>query len=89
MWAIVADFADVTAMVKEGANLYSTDQAAQVPAVIDMRQGALEGSNVQPVLEISHMIEVTRAYQLTANITQSQQDLMRQAVSKLGDMPNM
>jgi flagellar basal-body rod protein FlgF len=84
----VADFADVTAMVKEGANLYSTDQAAQVPAVIDMRQGALEGSNVQPVLEISHMIEVMRAYEATATLSKNQQDMKLEAVQKLGSMPS-
>ena len=33
-----------------------------------MQQGMLEGSNVQPVIEISHMIEVMRAYQTTATL---------------------
>ena len=51
-------------------------------------QGALESSNVQPVLEISHMIEVMRAYQATASLSQSQEDLTRQAIDKLGAMPN-
>jgi len=84
----IADFADVTAMVKEGANLYSTGQAAQVPEVIDLRQGALEGSNVQPVLEISHMIEVMRAYEATATLSKNQQDMKLEAVQKLGSMPS-
>ena len=30
------------------------------------------------------MIEVMRAYQATATMTQSQEDLMRQAIDKLG-----
>ncbi len=53
-----------------------------------IKQGALESSNVQPVLEISHMIEVMRAYQATASLSQSQEDLTRQAIDKLGAMPN-
>ncbi|MCP5412442.1 MAG: flagellar basal-body rod protein FlgF [Alphaproteobacteria bacterium] len=83
----VVDFADDAALTKEGANLYSTDQAPTVPAVLDIRQGALEGSNVQPVLEISHMIEVMRAYEATATLSKNQQDMQTDAVEKLGSMP--
>lgn len=83
----VADFADENAMVKEGASLYATDQMAVTPPVINMRQGALESSNVQPVVEISHMIEVMRAYEATATLTKSQQDMQADAVEKLGTMP--
>jgi len=84
----VVDFADPAAMTKEGANLYSTSQAPVAPATVNMRQGALEASNVQPVLEISHMIEVMRAYEATATMSKSQDDLMRQAIDKLGQMPS-
>ena len=52
-----------------------------------MRQGALESSNVQPVIEISHMIEVMRAYEATATLTKNQQDMQMTAVEKLGAMP--
>jgi len=34
------------------------------------------------------MIEVMRAYQATASLNQSQEDLTRQAIDKLGAMPN-
>ena len=74
--------------MKQGANLYSTTQTADAAAGATMRQGMLEGSNVQPVIEISHMIEVMRAYQTTATLSSSQEDLMRQAIDKLGAMPN-
>ena len=50
-------------------------------------QGTLEGSNVQPVVEISRMIDVMRAYQATATMTKSQEDLLRQAIDKLGATP--
>jgi flagellar basal-body rod protein FlgF len=53
-----------------------------------VRQGALEASNVQPIIEISHMIEVMRAYEATASLSKSQEDLMRQAINQLGQMPN-
>ena len=84
----VVDFADPNAMVKQGSNLYSTGQTATAPASINLRQGALEASNVQPVIEISHMIEVMRAYEATASLSKSQEDMMRQAIDKLGQMPS-
>ena len=85
----VVAFDNEQAMLKEGSSLYTSSETPKAADKASVQQGMLEASNVEPVVEISHMIEVTRAYQLTANITQSQQDLMRQAVSKLGDMPNM
>jgi flagellar basal-body rod protein FlgF len=48
----------------------------------------LESSNVQPVLEISRMIEVMRAYEATATLSSKQQDMQREAVEKLGAYPN-
>jgi flagellar basal-body rod protein FlgF len=85
----VVAFDNEQAMLKEGASLYTSSETPKPADNAAIQQGMLEASNVEPVVEISHMIEVTRAYQLTASMTQSQQDLMREAVSKLGDMPNM
>jgi flagellar basal-body rod protein FlgF len=84
----LVDFADDRALTKQGANLYSTSQTATAATTATVGQGKLESSNVQPVLEISHMIEVMRAYQATASLNQSQEDLTRQAIDKLGAMPN-
>lgn len=83
----VVDFANPRAMTKEGANLYSTTQTATAPETVNLRQGSLEASNVQPVIEISHMIEVMRAYEATATLAKSQEDMMRQAIDKLGSQP--
>jgi len=83
----VVDFANSAALIKQGSNLYSTAQTPTVPAIINLRQGALEASNVQPVIEISHMIEVMRAYEATATLSKSQEDMIRQAIEKLGQTP--
>lgn len=82
----LAQFDDERALEKQGASLYATDQPPKTVEQPHIKQGALEGSNVEPVVEISHMLEVTRAYQMTANLTQSQQDLMQQAIDKLGQV---
>ena len=84
----LVNFADERAMTKQGSNLYSTSQAPTAAAGATIGQGMLESSNVQPVLEISHMIEVMRAYQATASLSQSQEDMNRQAIDRLGQMPH-
>ncbi|HEV2563183.1 MAG TPA: flagellar basal-body rod protein FlgF [Rhizomicrobium sp.] len=81
-------FDNETELKKEGASLYSTDQSSKPVDNPKIEQGTIETSNVQPVIEISHMLEVMRAYQATANLTQSQEDLARQAIDKLGSVPN-
>ena len=84
----VVTFPNERAMTKVGANLYSTTQAATPTVESTVAQRMLEGSNVKPVIEISHMVEVMRAYEMTATMTNSQEQLMRQAIDKLGSMPN-
>ena len=84
----LVDFANDRILVKEGSSLYSTTQTANAATGTTVRQGMLESSNVQPVIEISKMIEVTRSYEATATLSQSQEDLLRQAIDKLGSMPN-
>jgi len=74
--------------VQHGANVYSTTQIPTTSTNVNMRQGALEASNVQPVIEISHMIEVMRAYEATASLSKSEEDMMRQAIDRLGQMPS-
>lgn len=84
----VVTFPNERAMTKIGSNLYSTTQAATPTTESTVAQRMLEGSNVKPVIEISHMVEVMRAYEMTATMTNSQEQLMRQAIDKLGSMPN-
>jgi flagellar basal-body rod protein FlgF len=84
----VVNFADPSGMTKIGANLYSTSQAATPSDTVNLQQGALESSNVQPVIEISKMIEVMRAYEATATLSKSHEDLMTSAIDKLGSTPN-
>jgi len=81
-------FDNETALTKEGATLYSTTQTAQPTKAAQIKQGAIESSNVEPVVEISHMIEVMRAYQAVSNIMQSHDELKRQAVDKLSSTQN-
>jgi flagellar basal-body rod protein FlgF len=85
----MVNFADERALKKEGGSLYSTSQSPTTAAAnTRILQGTLETSNVEPVIEISRMIDVMRAYQATVTLAQSQSDLKRQAIEKLGSTPN-
>ena len=49
-----------------------------------MVQGFLEESNVDPVLEISRMIEVQRAYELGQSFIDKEDERIRSAIRALG-----
>jgi flagellar basal-body rod protein FlgF len=86
----IVDFANPRLLRKEGANLYAAPPGLPPVAATEAQvaQGMLESSNVAPVIEISHMIEVMRAYEATASLSRSQEELLRQAIERLGQTPN-
>ena len=57
-------------------------------ACILVRQGFIEKSNVNSVVEMSRMIEITRTYTQIASLLQQQSDLHKSAIEKLADVPN-
>ncbi|HUO99417.1 MAG TPA: flagellar basal-body rod protein FlgF [Rhizomicrobium sp.] len=77
-------FANERALTKRGASLYSTSQTPVPSTDATLKQGMLEGSNVQPVIEISRMVEMMRSYEATATLDKSAEDMKRQAIQKLG-----
>lgn len=84
----IVNFADERALQKAGASLYNAGaQAPQAVPNARVSQGMLERSNVEPVIEISRMIDVLRAYQASADLTKSGEDLLKQAIEKLGAVP--
>ncbi len=74
-------------LVKQGMSLYSApgQQPQPVTAATTLQQGMVEQSNVQPVLEMGRMIEVTRAYTSLTNLMTSADQLRQTAINKLGD----
>jgi flagellar basal-body rod protein FlgF len=82
----VVTFANLSTMEKVGDNLMQNTSNQQGAPATDakLRQGMLEGSNVNPILEVTRMIEVSRAYEQMAKMIDSQADLSTQAVQQLG-----
>ncbi len=71
----VVRFENPQAMQKVGDNLLTADPGQQPELVITPRitQGAVEGSNVQPVLEINRMIETQRSYDMVNGLMDKEQ----------------
>lgn len=82
----VARFASQGVLQKIGGNLYSAPVGSAPVQATDtrVRQGFLESSNVQPIVQITDMIEVQRAYERVSRIVDSTADLSRRAVERLG-----
>jgi flagellar basal-body rod protein FlgF len=80
----VASFAAPGALSKVGDNLW--DAQGQAQGVFDgiVLQGALEGSNVRPVVELTRLIEISRAYQSAARIVAGADELRKSAIERLG-----
>jgi flagellar basal-body rod protein FlgF len=85
----LVSFAQAQQLLKEGSNLYSagTGVAAQPDTASRLRQGFVEKSNVNSVVEMSRMIEVTRTYTQISTLLQQQSDLQKSALEKLADVP--
>ncbi len=85
----VVNFAQAQRLLKEGSNLYSAGEGggAQPDITSKVRQGFIEKSNVNSVVEMSRMIEVTRTYTQISALLQQQSDLHKSAIEKLADVP--
>lgn len=79
-------FANPGALEKSGDNLYrnTSNLTAERAETATLRQGHLENSNVKPILEISRMVEVSRAYEQASKMIDSGADLSRRSIERLG-----
>ena len=82
----VYQFANLGALDKAGGNLYQNASNQQPTAATDakVRQGMLEGSNVNSIIEITRMIEVSRAYEQVTQMMSAESDLTRNSIARLG-----
>lgn len=85
----LVSFAQAQRLLKEGSNLYSAGEGAtpQPSTTARVNQGYIEKSNVNSVLEMSRMIEVTRAYTQISAMLQQQTDMRKSAIEKLAEVP--
>jgi len=69
-----------------GGGRYQTTEPALADPDTKIRQGALEGSNVQPIWEMSQMIDVQRSYETVSNLMQTQNENEKDMIAKLSSL---
>ena len=83
----VVDFADTSVLVKQGNNLYVNQGGGEPqPALVKVKQGALENSGVNAITEMMEMIEAQRAFQMNLSMLQLQDQTLGLAVGQLGSI---
>jgi flagellar basal-body rod protein FlgF len=79
----VVKFQNEQTMQREFGSLYSTTEAPEPVPAPSLVQGGLERSNVQPIVEMSQMIELLRGFQASQNLIQENHDLQRRAFESI------
>jgi flagellar basal-body rod protein FlgF len=82
-------FANPQQLQKDGASTFRVPEGVQPePATkVNVVQGAIEQSNVRSVIEMTRMIELTRAYTEVANFMNQQNDMRRNSIAQLAEVP--
>jgi flagellar basal-body rod protein FlgF len=79
-------FASLSALSKDGEGLYRNDANLQPEADTTgrIKQGMVEGSNVQAVAQITKLIKVSRAYEQLSKLMSTTAELSSRSVERLG-----
>lgn len=79
----VVSFPNLSALEKTGDNLF--DPRGQAPAAFTgtVVQGAVESSNVNPIVELTRVIEISRAYESAARIVSGGDELRQRTLERL------
>jgi len=80
----IVTFENPQSLAPAGNNTYETSQTGTPDAKTRVIQGAIEGSNVNAVLEMSDMIEVSRRYEAVARILQNEHDSQTSMIQRIG-----
>jgi flagellar basal-body rod protein FlgF len=80
----VVNFDQLDALVGEKDGLYNTDEApTPVTADTKVMQGMVEGSNVQPVLEMTRLMQASRAMGQAKSFQDNEADRHKSAIDRL------
>ncbi|PKQ05824.1 MAG: flagellar basal-body rod protein FlgF [Alphaproteobacteria bacterium HGW-Alphaproteobacteria-11] len=80
----VVTFENPQAMQNAGGTLLGTLQDEQPVETPRLVQGALESSNVQPIVEMTSMIDVSRSYASAQKLIDQSDQMRRKAIQDLG-----
>jgi flagellar basal-body rod protein FlgF len=80
----VVKFNDEQLMKQTYGGFYSTDEASEIDETAELNQGMVESSNVKSVVEMTHVLEISRSYQRVARLIDSENERLRNAIRSLG-----
>lgn len=88
----IANFANETGLEPLGGNLYRTTSASGTavtavpgdPGFATVKQGYLESSNVDPVREITDLIEAQRAYEMNSKVITAGNEMSQTITKSMG-----
>jgi flagellar basal-body rod protein FlgF len=81
----IVTFRDETTLDKASNSLFVTDAVPDAAVNATVVQGMIEGSNVEPIVEVSNMIMALRSYQSAQEVILGDDGLLRQAIDVLTD----
>lgn len=79
----IVRFENTAALVEMGGGLFASGQPGVEAAGTVVRQGAVEGANIEPIAEMTRMIDLLRSYQSVKRMLDQDFELQRQAIDKL------
>lgn len=80
----VVSFEHEEALTTTGNGLYAAEETPEPTTEARLVQGSIEQSNVQAVVEMTRMIEVSRAYQRVVHLWESENERQNKAIQRLG-----
>lgn len=80
------DFANYNSLKKVGDNLYSGTGATPTTASTQIKQSALESSNINIINEMVNMMTVMRSFQTNQTVLQSIDETLNKTVNDLGSV---
>jgi len=86
----LASFANPQRLQKDGSSVFMAPDGMQPQPPgpnVRIAQGMIEKSNVRSVVEMTRMIELTRAYTEIANVLNQQGELRKNAIDRLAEVP--
>lgn len=84
----VVVFDDENTLSKVGSNLYAAETAPTPALEAQVVQGMIEQANVQPIIEVTNMIEALRAYQSAQKLIEAELELQDETITTLTQSPS-
>ncbi len=79
----VVDVTDLNQLIPEGGKLFRSTAAPQAATLPKVVQGAVEESNVQPILELTQMMQTERDFQFVSQFVSSEADRQQNTIDKI------